>query len=410
MRAVGAKKYTIHCYLVYGFAFFLPLLPRMATLMALLLLLNWGLSGWIVKYRKKLFNPVSILFIGFFLWLLLGLSYTEQLDVGLRKMETKMSLLLGPLIFFSSPKLERNKLYKALAAFVLGCLLASLISLACAAYYWIFEGANLFFYEDLGRFLAFHPTYFGLYINLCLFILAYFYYNQIDLKLPIAFNLRNVVPLASIFFVMLFLLSARMQLLNTIVLLGGAFLVVMYQRRQLLKGIFWGSGGLIAILLLILAIPVTRNRVMASVTSNAEQETEKESPSPGAGNLRLGIWRGAIENIKARPLLGYGPGDTQVELNSYYQSENIEIALKRKLNAHNQYLQIALSNGIPALLGLLLVLFIPFYRSVSAPLYLHTFFILLLVFSFLTESMLEVQRGTLLLGAFHSMFTAQYLE
>ena len=85
-----------------------------------------------------------------------------------------------------------------------------------------------------------------------------------------------------------------------------------------------------------------------------------------------------------------------------YKKENITAAYKQKLNAHNQYLQTALSIGFFGLIVLLISLFLPFVDSFKNGNFLLIIFLLIISFNFLFESMLERQSGVVFYAFFNS--------
>ncbi|MEM6963283.1 MAG: hypothetical protein AAF573_00870, partial [Bacteroidota bacterium] len=107
--------------------------------------------------------------------------------------------------------------------------------------------------------------------------------------------------------------------------------------------------------------------------------------------------------------LGVGTGDIQDELNKIYQKRNLQTELQYNQNTHNQYLQTTATLGILGGTWLLVLYFLPFYQAFRHKDYLYCLFILLILLAFLTESILQTQRGTMLVGFFHSLFFAKYL-
>jgi O-antigen ligase len=391
----GFRHYQVYGILLLCFAFFLPLSPRIATYLALFLFLNWLLAGWPISYGKHLLKPLPFLFYGFYLFLLLGLFYSDNLAVGLRNMETRMGLFFFPLLFFASPGPDDQHSKRVLWAFLAGCLLASVYSLLGAVMTYWGTGEFSFFYEDLTRYLGFHPTYFGLYISFCLFILLKnLWFSKERLSGRNRFILWGLV---AFFFLFLLLLNSRMQLIAFVLLSGGGFIIYAHLRNSLLKGIAVLAVGLCFFGLIIWKVPQLSLRMKAALSGLASDKPDRSS-----SNLRLQLWNGALSAIKERPVRGYGPGDVQPVLDQYYQDNGLDVAAKKHLNAHNEYLQLSLTHGLPALLWLLLLLFVSLYLGIRHRQALLIFFVLTLMLSFLTESMLAVQRGTLFISFFLS--------
>jgi O-antigen ligase len=188
-----------------------------------------------------------------------------------------------------------------------------------------------------------------------------------------------------------------MQLIAFVLLAGGGFIIYAHLRNSLLKGIAVLAVGLCFFGLIIWKVPQLSLRMKAALSGLASDKPDRSS-----SNLRLQLWNGALSAIKERPVRGYGPGDVQPVLDQYYQDNGLDVAAKKHLNAHNEYLQLSLTHGLPALLWLLLLLFVSLYLGIRHRQALLIFFVLTLMLSFLTESMLAVQRGTLFISFFLS--------
>ncbi|MFN7604055.1 MAG: O-antigen ligase family protein [Bacteroidota bacterium] len=110
--------------------------------------------------------------------------------------------------------------------------------------------------------------------------------------------------------------------------------------------------------------------------------------------MRRAIWVCAIDVIKNDLWLGVGTGDGQDALQESYLNRNFVLAGKyNRFNAHNQYLQVAINFGLIGLLSWLGVLIWLLYHQRRNWLLLTL--ITIFLFSMLTESMLETNKGVL---------------
>ena len=367
------------------FCFFLPVWPRLAVWMAALVFLSWLFRGsWSLLTR-----PLALLLPCLFFCYLAGMAWSENSQAGWPVLESKLSLLVFPMVLLGTPPEQlRPELW--FRAFVAGCLAAVLGSLGAAVWTYFSTGESNFFYSKLGHFLGFHPTYFSMYLSLAIFGVALWPLPGKWIK----------YALIGLFLVFIFLLSARMQLLILAALSLGALWISAYRKGAFRIAGIATAGGLALFLGLLALLPTTRQRL-----------ERLYRPAPGElPNVRLQIWDASITVIKRYPLAGAGTGDFKGELNDAYLAKGYLAPLKDKLNAHNQFLQTAGTLGIPAALLWIGCLGWPLvlawkYRS---PLFL--WFLLLFLLSNLTESMLQTQRGAMFYGFFNSLFLAGLLH
>jgi len=133
--------------------------------------------------------------------------------------------------------------------------------------------------------------------------------------------------------------------------------------------------------------------------------TQPETAEIHSSAMRLQAWECAVELISEHPVKGAGTGDAKVALLEKYSANGFTEIYKRSLNAHNQFLQTAVTLGIPAFLMLGLLLLLAFYNAVSTKNWLLLSFLLITCFNFMVESILEVTAGTLYFGLFYSLLT-----
>ena len=109
------------------FAFALPLSTSAASILAILLLLAWLLSGNMKeKFSEILHNPVTIAVLLYIVLHVIGLLWSEDLAWGLKILKKQWKLLLFP-VFLTLVRKEHIKYY--MAAFV-----AAIFLKACKAY------------------------------------------------------------------------------------------------------------------------------------------------------------------------------------------------------------------------------------------------------------------------------------
>ena len=91
-------------------------------------------------------------------------------------------------------------------------------------------------------------------------------------------------------------------------------------------------------------------------------------------------------------------------MNHIQQLKNEKELYSKKLNSHNQFLQTTIAIGLPGLIVLLLILGIPLFLFYRQSDFSAVIFVLLIVFNFLFESMLETQAGVIFFSFFLFLF------
>ncbi|MDG1434754.1 MAG: O-antigen ligase family protein, partial [Saprospiraceae bacterium] len=312
---------AIHQSLLMLFCFLLPLNPRISVLVTIFIGINWLLSGCIYFNFKSLLSPIPILFFSFYVMHLIGLMYTSNWIEGMQRVETKLPLLIFPLILFSFPIKSKKDISSILKSYVAGCLLASIYCFTNGILKYLETGENWMTYKKLGSFLGFHPTYFSMYLSFAFFIALFLLVEKIK-KHSLKYKIGSSIS-AGWFFIIIILLSSRMTILATVLILGFSFLTWMYFQQKIFQGV---GMTLLAIVLLFFSIknvPSVNQRTQAAISSAITKDSTKVNRAP-----RINLWNAAFTVIKENPFLGTGTGDIQVELVKIYKERNYERALK----------------------------------------------------------------------------------
>jgi hypothetical protein len=120
--------------------------------------------------------------------------------------------------------------------------------------------------------------------------------------------------------------------------------------------------------------------------------------------MRLHYWQAASLIIKENILFGVGTGDTELAFQQKYNDINSPLNKEWRHRAHNQYLTIMLTFGLPGILFFLAWLFVPclINRKTLHPVYYAFMFVFLM--SMLTEDTLETQAGVSFAVFFSCLF------
>ena len=130
----------------------------------------------------------------------------------------------------------------------------------------------------------------------------------------------------------------------------------------------------------------------------------RENPSGHTLTMRLEFWRTAIYIIKQNSIIGVGTGDIKNSFDVAYNETNSKLTKEWRLRCHNQYLAITVAFGIVGLAIFLFYLLYPIITLNKKLHYLYWPFILIILFSFITEDTLENQTGLTFFALFNTLF------
>ena len=208
--------------------------------------------------------------------------------------------------------------------------------------------------------------------------------------------------------IIIVLLSSRTQMFSLIIL-GTIFVFYYcYQRGIIFKGILLVSFLIALFFALIQLNPVSRERFSKAISPTSHY-TENEHGEGGL-SLRLYQWKYSIKAIQDNLLFGTGPGDAQNVLEEVYLKNDFKIGYDNQLNPHNQYLQTWLESGIIGLLILLICMLLPVYFAFIEKQWIYVVFIFILAVGFVTESMLELNKGIVFYSFFNSLFAFNFIN
>lgn len=385
-----------HYYLASICALSLPF-GRFTAVFIGLLLLNWLIEGdFKNKFQELVKNKLALLFIGFFLMHVVGLAYTQNMNSGIFDLQVKLSLFVFPFIVATRPY-SHLQVRNIFSFFIIGCFLSSLFLLSVATYDYIVLSESNFFYQEFSFLI--HPSYLSMYFNLAI---TWLLYNTIQ-KNQSANRLTFVVSILLVLFFsfIIVLLSSKMGLLTLLLLFIGFAMYFTISRKKYVLGF--------VVILLIFAttfslfryVPEIRDRLnnaIASITSSTSKQTDAESTA-----VRMLIWSAANQVISENFVFGVGTGDAKDKLIEEYEKRGMTGALEHKLNAHNEFYQVFVSLGLIGFVLLLMTLLLPLYSAFTSSNWIYILFLLIIILSFIPESMFETQAGVLFYGFFNSL-------
>ena len=129
-----------------------------------------------------------------------------------------------------------------------------------------------------------------------------------------------------------------------------------------------------------------------------------ENPSGHTLTMRLEFWKTALYIINQNPIFGVGTGDIQQAFNKAYDETNSKLSKEWRLRCHNQYLAITVAFGFVGLILFLIYFLFPITTLSNKLHELYWPFVLIILFSFITEDTLENQAGLTFFAIFQTLF------
>lgn len=343
-------------------------------------------------------NKYALLFIALYFIYLVGMLYTQNVSHGGLDLQIKMSLFLFPIVLSSEGEMNFIKQKWFGFAFILGLVLHGVGCFIYAAWHYFSTGEAVFIYMQFSKFV--HPTYYTMYIDLAF---VFMYYALTTKGKELSKKEKLFIYISAVFLlVMVMLLESKMGQIVTAILIP----VFLFNYFLSKKSRFKAVATVIAVVgLLVVGISkITRFHAMKDLISGKNRDVTSEE----SNQARFYVWQASWKVISEKPIFGYGTGDTAT-LQHQYLKDGMTGALNNKLNCHNQYLQTTIALGIPGIIILLGNLLIPFFKSIKQKRFVYMMFILILLFNFLTESMLEQQAGTMYYGLLNSLLMFNFV-
>ena len=201
-----------------------------------------------------------------------------------------------------------------------------------------------------------NPNYLGAYITLILPISIYMYFSEKKLMYYFSSCLIFMVVLMSR------TRGAWLGISVTFVILMMFFIKDKEHRKKIEVLVISFAFIAFALNLLMSGILVSR---AVSIVFDFKEVTAPEGTAgtPGlddaAGSYRMFIWKRVIETLPKHPLFGVGVGNLRYIFETYYTKEFLEIqnqGISTFQRAHNEFIHIAGTTGLPSLITYVLML------------------------------------------------------
>ncbi len=360
---------------------------------------------WIFTPKRPLRDvwlPILI-FTGVFFFHILGMAYTENTSRGMADLEQKLTLLIFPILFGTARSLSKGSIRNTVDAFIVGTLLSVIWSFTSSFMaYQITGEVQSFYMSEFSTFI--HPSYIAMYMNFAIAALGLRL-----LKMPVL-NRYVLIGYVLILFLSLSLVFPASKLGFINFFFAIIFLIAYAWRKSKNRSLH------IPILLFCLSAflvfffidPVAKSRV-ANAANVVKQDEIVTTNNLESSQARIIAWKITIDEIAKAPL-GVGTGDINDVLMARFRQDEYSELAEIELNPHNNFLQIGLALGIPALLWFLFSLVYPFREIWLKHKWLYAFFLLSFLLNVLVESMLEKQSGVIFFAFFNAMLYFQIFK
>lgn len=352
-----------------------------ASVMKMATLRQWGNSD-LSRGQRLCFG----LMIAYWLMLVVSALYSDNHAEGWSTVSTQLPMLVLPLICLISDTryLTRTRLVALfrLMAFVLVLRFAVCIMVDVVQY---FQGVSFsklrnWEFDPLGL----HHNYLALYIDCAL---AFLYYDLTSRWKQLSRSQRllhlSAVPILIAYLV---ISNSRSGLVTLAVLVFACLLHQTFFRRRWKLAL---GAGVVLIMLVIgsyLAFPQIYWRFTYIYTEYAAGRQGDDRPM---------LVKCGLDAAQQHLVFGHGTGDYMDALQESYQANGFTKGLKHRYDAHNQYMETLLANGIIGLVLLLVLLLSPAIYSLRTK-RSRTLILLMLTAALMQlffESMLDRQMG-----------------
>jgi O-antigen ligase len=350
----------------------------------------------------KFYRLLFILFILYYIWQASGLLYSSDTKMGLSNLFGRLSLILFPLVLIYPGAEVKERVKTLIRVFAISTFLFMLFCFFYALYRSIdftnelltfnphpSDSPWLSYFYSAKLTISQHPSYIAMYVLLAVFICFESWFDHsIKIKIRICWLIIGILLLISQYF-----LSSRAGILISLILVPLYFI---FKFRKLGKKRFsW----ILIILVPIILLPfIVKNQrvdyLYGRLSQNQSGYERKEDP-------RIKIWKSALNIARKNLLIGVGIGDVRTELTLEYKRIGEEQMASEQFNAHNQFLEVLLENGIIGLSIFISIFICMFYIALSDKNILYAMSILMLFMFFLFETVLYRFAGV----SFFSLFS-----
>jgi hypothetical protein len=387
-------------YLLFLFPYFLIFSMLLSNVVVALFAIV-TIAKWLL-HKGNSFDVKRVCFAGsLFLVSAIGIVYSANPKIGLSLLETRISLLLFPVILSLEP--IKQKVRRIFLRHYLSSIAVSFVVATVIAIYRNIQGPipDIWFnqwyyhYSDLTSPIKIDPLYLALFVSFAVVVLLLDQFQPSDSKL--IKNKTLIIGLLVLFSLFLVMIGVRSILIILIFLIG---MIIAQNRKRIGKKFLVVSFALIVIIVgLSVLSPVTRERFEGLYKSKFEFSKFTVD--------RFIIWSTAGEYILENPsefIVGKGTGSSEKLMDELYTKKHIDWNFEKKTNTHNQYIEFLLDSGFIGLLVLISFLALSIIEFSKSGNSLGLFFIILITTAMISENYLNRQKGVMFFSVFYSLF------
>jgi len=328
--------------------------------------------------------------------------YSDNPSTGWENLKVRLSLIFFPLVLLTPGEMIRKNVKLLLRLFAGSTLIYIIICFIIAFFnsvdiqsgiltfnphpeeeYWL----NYFYGPEFSLFQ--HPSYQAMYVLMSSFICLESWFDRtLKKKYRIFWLASGIFLLISLYF-----LSSRAGLLVAVLLVPFYLFIKIKSRTR--AHFTW----ILILLGVIIILPVIfTNKRVNTLMQDINQKSFDEMEN--VDDRRI-IWRSALYIARDNYVWGLGTGDVETGLVNKYQEIGNRLLAEKKMNAHNQFLEILLENGIIGVVLFILILLNMINIIRKERNLLYGMFVLLMMLFFLFETMLNRLAGV----SFFAMFS-----
>lgn len=399
-----SEKMEQICFLLCNlFVFFLPFDKFYSTII-LLMLLGTMLVDFRWQKIKNIPKQFWIFQLVFFLSFT-GYFYSVNKSDASFLIERQAAILVFPILLPLAIQITKKRIEQLLLTLTISVTLSVLFLFFYHFYFQLYL-LNIplnnivnpaFFNHSFSALFGIHAGYYSMYISLSISYVLMMLFRKIATLYKIL-----LIGVVFILFVGLIFLSARSILIYTVI--TTVFLLPFYLENKRNKYILIGSS-LIVIVIGILAInnnTYLKNRFTSQLSEDIISSQSFENMT--VNEPRIERWKLGVELALKSPFVGHGTGDEVMLLKEKYKEKKYIYSYVNGFNVHNQYLSIFIKHGIIGLCIFLGMLFYFYTLVIRAKEFMYLAFLFGITFFFLTENVLDANKGIFYFSFFNAIF------